>query len=525
MKNPTLLLIMLATIYLISCKKDPDPNPDISPVTSVQLMSSSITLVVGAREKLLLIVEPAGATVSNASWSSSSTAVASITEKGTVSAIAVGETIIDLHIAGKLIGQCAIKVITWPIANLKMPDVEFPIAKDALVFIMGNGFKSGDKIWLRKLDGSGETLKSTNNDGDILAQIINQTENYISFLCSIAPGWYSLVLEQNNNKFYMGNMQAEIPNIPEYVYDKNKIFWEDTHWRRFHLRGKVKELTLKEEDFVGNSYFLSNNVYIFSQNGLIEEAISYGNFDPIFGPSQENYYYDNKNRIIKIIDKYNDNITGTCELTYGDHEFYLDAVGIRGIFGTGVSRESTALWFKGLTQFKYYDRKNGTLKIHHTKQITPGSNSLITIDTIFNNNGRNSVTNSTYTYNGNFPIKLIEKIYYSGIYSFEYVSNYEFSTNGMPISLTRYGTYGEEDYYSYQKFMQNCPFELLSELGETIFEYDKNWNFTKQTWEGNQFNSCYYFSYDEYGNWTQCIDFTTHNSNSFGITTRNFTYW
>jgi len=506
--------------------------------------------VVGGREKLLTIVEPVGATVSDAKWTSSNPSVATVNEKGTINALTVGQTTITLTSGNKPTEQYTLSVIASPIADLVMPEIDYPIAKEAIVILQGTGFTTNDKIWLRKVTGSGLTLKSAQTGDDILAQIHEQAANYISFYCSATPGWYSVILEKDNTQYELGNMDVETPNIPEYVYDKNKIFWDDTHWRRFQLRGKVKEMTTTE---IYYPYWSTTTKYTFNKNGFLEtfgSSTAIGKtIPPINSVPSTTYQYDNYNRLIKktdsgLVDDLGRFDSMTSDYTYGDHSLYLPIDYTLDIqfeptdyncfyFGGGdyQQRYNLEMWQKGLIGIKG--------EKHYTSGKTETTNYQFVISgKNINANSTNNIDsykeNYTWNYMAETPYKAVEiTIYTDGSIGTRTIT-YQFSSINMPINKQfDHSTV----YYSASqvlKYIQNCPFTLFSSYddskgGGLVFncEYDKNWDIIKYDtdYDKTTFN---YISYDVQGNWTQCVVLQKNNnsgSSSINKLTRDITYW
>ncbi len=528
-------LIVLGIFFLTSCRKGDDPG--VSTIaTSAQFCKSTLSLVTGGREKLLLIVDPVNASITGASWSSSDTRIATVDDQGIVTALATGETTITVTVGSSIKEHCTAKIIASPIKDLVLPKVQYPIAKDALLFIQGESFKTGDKIRLRKINTSASSLKSAQTDDDIIAQIHEQAANYISFYCSVTPAWYSIILEEDNSQFNLGNVNVVTPNIPEYAYDKNKIIWEDTHWRRFQLRGKVKKMNTIEE----TPYWASKYTYTFNEKGYLNTAGVTGN------KGIATYEYDSFNRITKKSDDCNIIGSGgtidhlSCEYSYGSHNLYVPLNFESKIafspnwyslfyFGGPVSyneRYDLGMCQKGLVSIKL--EKHYTMGKTETTnyQLTVSSNKVTTSysGTLFDTN-----TNYTWEYNANMPNKET-RIYTSSNGSQTIGINiFNFSTNGIPIS--------QESIYnkisSPLKYVENSPFPLYASYDDSkgsgqVFncEYDKNWDLIKFN-EGSKviFN---YNSYDDFGNWTQCIALAKDKYGSvLGIhrLTREISYW
>jgi len=551
MKTRILSFVILGLFSLTSCHKDHNLG-DNTEATSVQLTKPTVSLVVGGREKLLTIVEPVGATLSNAKWTSLNPSVATVSEKGTVNALAVGQTTITLSAGNKPTEQCTLTVIASPITDLVMPEIDYPIAKEAIVILQGTGFTTNDKIRLRKVTGLGLTLKSAQTGDDILAQIHKQAANYISFYCSVTPGWYSVVLEKDNTQYELGNMDVETPNIPEYVYDKNKIFWDDTHWRWMQLRGKVKDMTVEQIGSFPNDMIFH---YRFNNKGFLSSSVS------SWGDSTSNTF-DSKNRLTSSI-----NYSGNNSLTswskssnspiykytysYSDYEKYYrlnisrGGIEIINYWGHGgYDREDPGnlqqgIWVKGLTGItneEYTDTYN------YIFNITCFSDSIKTIRAF---NGILGVTERTITsnYNKVFPFKELDFIskdkYSIGNYV---IRTFEFSPVGIPINTTE-DSYAKGNNKSYGsligEYVINSPFQLHSSFkyatGQEFwsYKYDTNWNMisytTSSTTDYKPISTYNYLSYDEKGNWTQCAiiekNSLSEGKNIVWKLTRDITYW
>ena len=513
--------------------------------TSFQLNKATLSLVVGGREKLIIISTPLDVTVGNAKWSTSDQSVATVDENGVITGVSSGKTTITLTIENKS-EQCLLDVVKSPITGLGMPEVKYPIATGATIMLFGKGFKAGDKLWLHKNNNSVATVKSANmntalksvqSDQDILATIIEQAQTYISFAFIASEGWYSIILDDNITKFNLGNIQIETPVIPDIAYDKTKIFWEDTHCRRLQLRGKVKEITITEK----NSYNeLMNNfksIYKFNQAGYLESYVDEG--DSIV------YEYNN-NRLTKIIDysKYSSGITGqkyteTWEFSYGNHEKYYPIslnlyTGYYGLdkwgyysgadFRVNGVPKGTEIWVKGLTGIRHEDAYCNPSCVT-INQFEVYADSIVNTLHSSTKNGADDISEKyIYTYNGAFPVYLKHWYFGDSIYSPE---TFQFSPIGLPIAYT--GNRYEK------RYIENGPFYNLSgsslEVNNTTTwicsrEYDKNYNLIKHTYNyGMTLISINYISYDKNGNWTSCYVDSGDSYYLYWTESRDITYW
>lgn len=532
---------MFSILFSLNSCKNNEPT-DILP-TIIQLNETNLSLIIGGREKLLTTTDPVNASLSGAKWTSSDTTVATVDKDGVIKAIAVGTSTIQLTI-GNLSDNCKLQVVTSPVTGLIMPDVKYPIMNGATILLQGKGFTSTQKLWLRKNDVStsakvreqNSSMKAGKADGDILATIHEQTANYISFYAAnTSNGWYSVILDNVDAQFNLGNIQISTQVVPEYKYDMNKIFWDDTHWRRFQLRGNVKEMKVKNsyiQDY-GSSYqyeFIDNSKISFSRKGLLVSEISY--YDSIL------FIYDKMDRLIEqaaYTFHYANNSKSIIKYTYDDHSLYSPIKLWHKTFRDRHGADDDAIiWVKGLNSIDYVheaykDKTSNTQKV----VFTVNSNTIVEDDlTTFKDD--NTRYKSTYTYNyvNNFPVKMTEVYdnYFdasSGISAFRLTgkneTTLEFGTNGMLFK-----TVLSADNKIYESnYNRSSPFYLLQSKGNNVhYEYDKNWNLIKVT---NSYSTTdfYYQSYDEYGNWTQLkiIYKSTNNYMDLYVISREFVYW
>ena len=93
-----------------ACKSDDDGDDDVS-VTGVSLDKPSAELKIGDTLSLTPTIEPANATNQNVSWASDKETVATVDEKGTVTAKAAGTAVITVKTAdGGKEATCTITV-------------------------------------------------------------------------------------------------------------------------------------------------------------------------------------------------------------------------------------------------------------------------------------------------------------------------------------------------------------------------------------------------------------------------------
>ena len=129
---------------IISCNKKEDEVSQIE-ATSVSISEADVTISVGGREKLEIIVEPEGVDLSRSVWRSSDTNIVKVDEKGVVTARAEGKATVSYTTSNSLSKQCEFTVVSSPVSSLVLPDPDFPIGIGLKMFLMGQGFTSGQR--------------------------------------------------------------------------------------------------------------------------------------------------------------------------------------------------------------------------------------------------------------------------------------------------------------------------------------------------------------------------------------------
>lgn len=100
-----------------------------SDVESIQLNKIELELAVGASEKLEATVSPEDADASAMIWSSSDESVATVSEDGTITAVALGEADITASI-GQVKATCAVTVVAAEVESITLDKTEAEILKD-----------------------------------------------------------------------------------------------------------------------------------------------------------------------------------------------------------------------------------------------------------------------------------------------------------------------------------------------------------------------------------------------------------
>ena len=104
-----LFYFLLAAIVLVACEPK-DPTGGDGSIQSVQISKQVLELTEGGQQRLALEVTPAGAAYT-AIWTSENEAIASVTNKGVVTAVSAGETKINVAVEGTdLKASCSVVV-------------------------------------------------------------------------------------------------------------------------------------------------------------------------------------------------------------------------------------------------------------------------------------------------------------------------------------------------------------------------------------------------------------------------------
>jgi hypothetical protein len=555
MKKLNLLFALLGLLILTSCKNDPEITFDNN--FSIELNDSIISLATGGQQKLVFSTTP-----TNAKYLSSDTTIAKVNNLGIITGVSVGNATITVTGTNNFSGKCKVKVTDTSVSELSMPDVNYPINNSSTFIIMGIGFKEGDKIWLRKQVTNSSTIskvKGASNENnatqgsDYLATIREIAANYIALSANVPDGWYQVILENNKKAYNLGNLQFNTIVLPEYPYDKTKIFWDDTHLRWMQLRGAVKEMKASQIDYWGTPSDPMTVHYLFRLNikGFLTSSLSSWGDSVSMG-------YDNSNRITTMIDYPGTNsisgiVTGSVgekythryTFSYGNHtKYYRIGFNYAGYtpflcymtdvnFGMGDNFYE-GFWVKGLTGITSKDA---------TFNISIFNDSIVSTES----HGTTYTYNSTAYYKGAFPYQEIRILNEPNSSSNGNIIKtfFDFSGNGQikDYKSDRYYTWSDTYYKNYDsiEYKVNAPFQqyTIKHEGSAVggvrkFKYDSNYNVIEDEWALGSSNTVIttyfnYVSYDEKGNWTECIVIENDNrwpdNDKVWKLTREFKYW
>ena len=169
MKKYLILAAITLFLALTGCKK----TPEAIPVTSVTIAPSSLNLIVGETGQLTAAVAPDDATNPDVTWGSSDNKVATVSDKGLVSAVAAGSATITATADGK---RAVCTVTVEEPAPLVIPVSEVAIDITAVTLVEGESCQltatvtPGDAtdasvVW----SSSNNSVASVSEDGKVSA--------------------------------------------------------------------------------------------------------------------------------------------------------------------------------------------------------------------------------------------------------------------------------------------------------------------------------------------------------------------
>jgi len=114
-------LMCAAALLLVSCSEKEEPVKKVSAVT---LDKTSVTLKVGETSQLTATITPADAKDKTLTWTSSKESVATVSEEGLVTAIALGDAVVTVSSKNGKTATCAVKVEKTPVASITLNATE-----------------------------------------------------------------------------------------------------------------------------------------------------------------------------------------------------------------------------------------------------------------------------------------------------------------------------------------------------------------------------------------------------------------
>ena len=148
-------------------------NPGAVAVTGVSLNETSLSLKVGGSETLTATITPSNAANKNVTWSSSDTAVASVSTNGTVTAVSPGTaTITVTTVDGSKTASCAITVTTATV-----PVTGVSLNKPSSVTYTGGGFSDTIQATVTPSNATNKTVRWSTSDPSVVGiggNVINE---------------------------------------------------------------------------------------------------------------------------------------------------------------------------------------------------------------------------------------------------------------------------------------------------------------------------------------------------------------
>ncbi|MCE1169311.1 MAG: hypothetical protein LWX70_14580, partial [Sphingobacteriia bacterium] len=324
----------------------------------------------------------------------------------------------------------------------------------------------------------------------------------------------------------------------------------DTHWRLFHLRGKVKRMVIKYSymDIFPNYLSLDFNSHGF----LIKQCPRDTEI-----PAYTTYYeYDNQNRLIKKfgVDLVNhgdyETNYSTVKYSYGNHDNYINVDFLSDFEEVAISSPSIYWWQREMINYSYFYPiimyYKGLVNVDVALKTTKGdlhfnSNINFAGDSAYctKSNGYGNKQYLKWKFKNGFPI--LSTCYEARSPKEDYAEGYftKFQSNGMVGSI-RHFFYRDHDTISNDtialtqvSFFPSKPFLMISEDRSiyngvndsfTRFLYDSNEDMSSHCYTPLEISQYFhYMSYDKYGNWTQCI--VVDNFGYYYLYKRDITYW
>ena len=119
----SLMLLCAAIVFATGCSKDDDSTSTPVSVSGVTLDKTTLSIDVGGTSTLIATVSPDNAADKSVAWSSDKTDIATVTDAGVVTGVAVGTATITVTTAdGGKVATCQVtvtaKALEWAIGNL-----------------------------------------------------------------------------------------------------------------------------------------------------------------------------------------------------------------------------------------------------------------------------------------------------------------------------------------------------------------------------------------------------------------------
>ena len=180
-----LIAFLGLAFFVMACSDDDSPvTPQVVKVTGVTLNVKEVSLMVGAKETLKVVVAPENATNKRVSWSSNKTDVASVDGQGVVTAHKAGEALVTVKSEdGGKTATCKVTVKAEKVAvtGVKLDKTEHTLAVGGTVTLVATVTPEGatnkkvswksDKTDIATVDENGNYVSQPGNNWTIGAPI------------------------------------------------------------------------------------------------------------------------------------------------------------------------------------------------------------------------------------------------------------------------------------------------------------------------------------------------------------------
>lgn len=221
---PTLSLITFGSIIL-SCTEN-NVEPDESGITSITISQDNLEMVVGETVTLKALISPSSAADQTVLWGSTKNSVATVSDNGTVTAVAAGSTTITAKAGGKS-ASCNV--------NVSAPKNDEIMATVSGYIVSNTGLDVTVKInssgpWT--LSGSDEYIYPSTKSGSDGASVVFKASDKpvmtgqnlnVDFVFTCGKASTSITLSRFSDVFYVYNMTStSFCNIGESM-DQNAV--------------------------------------------------------------------------------------------------------------------------------------------------------------------------------------------------------------------------------------------------------------------------------------------------------------
>lgn len=188
MKKSILLsaLAFLATVFFACCKNDEQQTA----ITDFKLDKNSIELQIDETSQLLAVFTPSDVTVEGqVSWSSSDDNIATVSDEGLVTAIALGDAVITASY-GNFSDECKVSVVEVAVESIQLNKIELTLVKgDKETLIATVSPEEADNVQVT-WSSSDEAVATVSSEGEVTAvypgnAVISATAGNVTATCDV----------------------------------------------------------------------------------------------------------------------------------------------------------------------------------------------------------------------------------------------------------------------------------------------------------------------------------------------------